>query len=182
MAAISMCLMFVTFDLGHPERFWHLIPGLGVFNFPISLLTWDVVVLNVYLALNLSIPVYILWKAYNGEHPNYKILWPFIIFSVPAAVSIHTVTAFLYSALPGKALLERVDPGSPVPGLGLLLRPELHHSRLPDHPQIHRDQDQGRGPLQAGGDHRLRDGPEPVPSDLRSVQGILRPHDTPVAP
>ncbi len=101
-SAIAMCLMFVTFDLGHPERFWHLIPGLGIFNFPVSMLSWDVVVLNGYLALNLCVPLYILWKAYHGEHANYKILWPFIILSVPAAVSIHTVTAFLYSAFPAR--------------------------------------------------------------------------------
>lgn len=101
-AAISMCLMFVTFDLGHPERFWHLIPGLGILNFPISMLAWDVVVLNVYLVLNLSIPVYILYNAYQDREPNYKILWPFIIFSIPAAVSIHTVTAFLYNGFPAR--------------------------------------------------------------------------------
>jgi molybdopterin-containing oxidoreductase family membrane subunit len=101
-AAISMCLMFVTFDLGHPERFWHLIPGLGILNFPISMLSWDVVVLNVYLVLNLSIPVYILYNAYQDREPNYKILWPFIIFSIPAAVSIHTVTAYLYNGFPSR--------------------------------------------------------------------------------
>jgi molybdopterin-containing oxidoreductase family membrane subunit len=59
-------------------------------------------VLNGYLVLNLTIPVYILWKSYNGKHPDYNVLWPFIIFSVPAAVSIHTVTAFLYSAFPAR--------------------------------------------------------------------------------
>ena len=26
-AAILMCLAFVTVDLGRPDRFWHLIPG-----------------------------------------------------------------------------------------------------------------------------------------------------------
>ncbi len=101
-AAISMCLMFVTFDLGHPERFWHLIPGLGILNFPISMLSWDVVVLNVYLAVNLIVPVYILYNAYLGREPNYKVLWPLIIFSIPAAVSIHTVTAFLYNGFPSR--------------------------------------------------------------------------------
>ncbi|NOY45728.1 MAG: polysulfide reductase NrfD [Deltaproteobacteria bacterium] len=101
-AAISMCLMFVTFDLGHPERFWHLIPGLGILNFPISMLSWDVVVLNVYLAVNLIVPVYILYNAYQGREPNYKVLWPLIIFSIPAAVSIHTVTAFLYNGFPSR--------------------------------------------------------------------------------
>ncbi len=101
-AAISMCLMFVTFDLGHPERFWHLIPGLGILNFPISMLSWDVVVLNTYLAINLIVPVYILYNAYQGREPNHKILWPLILFSIPAAVSIHTVTAFLYNGFPAR--------------------------------------------------------------------------------
>ncbi len=101
-SAIIMCLMFVTFDLGHPERFWHLVPGIGMLNFPISMLSWDVVVLNVYLILNISLPAYILWKAYQDKEPNYKVLWPFIIFSIPAAVSIHTVTAFLYSGFPAR--------------------------------------------------------------------------------
>ncbi|GAB4255965.1 MAG: polysulfide reductase NrfD [Deferrisomatales bacterium] len=101
-AAISMCLMFVTFDLGHPDRFWHLIPGLGILNFPISMLSWDVVVLNVYLGVNLIVPLYILYSAYQDREPNYKILWPLILFSIPAAVSIHTVTAFLYNGFPAR--------------------------------------------------------------------------------
>lgn len=101
-AAIAMCLMFVTFDLGHPERFWHLIPGWGILNFPVSMLAWDVVVLNTYLVINLVVPVYILYNAYQDREPNYKILWPLIILSIPAAVSIHTVTAFLYNGFPSR--------------------------------------------------------------------------------
>src|SRR6185295_20393881 len=31
-ASILMCLAFVTVDLGRPDRFWHLIPGIGKFN------------------------------------------------------------------------------------------------------------------------------------------------------
>ena len=27
----------VTVDLGRPDRFWHLIPGIGQFNFPASM-------------------------------------------------------------------------------------------------------------------------------------------------
>lgn len=101
-AAICMCLMFVTFDLGHPDRFWHLIPGLGILNFPISMLSWDVVVLNVYLMINLCVPVYILYNAYQDREPNHAILWPLILLSIPAAVSIHTVTAFLYNGFPSR--------------------------------------------------------------------------------
>jgi len=32
-AAISMCLLFVLVDMGHPERLWHMIPFLGRVNF-----------------------------------------------------------------------------------------------------------------------------------------------------
>ena len=41
-AAIVMCIAFVVVDLGRPDRWWHLIPGVGVFNWPVSMLTWDV--------------------------------------------------------------------------------------------------------------------------------------------
>ena len=54
-AAILMCLAFVTVDLGRPDRFWHLIPGIGIFHFPGSMLSWDVLVLNGYLLINLHI-------------------------------------------------------------------------------------------------------------------------------
>ena len=33
-AAILMCLAFVTVDLGRPDRFWHLIPGHRAIQFP----------------------------------------------------------------------------------------------------------------------------------------------------
>ncbi|MDO8943026.1 MAG: NrfD/PsrC family molybdoenzyme membrane anchor subunit, partial [Desulfobacterales bacterium] len=98
-SAIVMCLLFVTVDLGRPDRFWHLIPFIGILNFPQSLLAWDVVVLNVYLVLNLVIAVYICYKHYHREEPNPNFFNPMILFSIPAAVSIHTVTAFLYNGL-----------------------------------------------------------------------------------
>ena len=97
--AIVMCLLFVTADLGRPDRFWHLIPKIGLLNFPQSLLAWDVVVLNLYLVLNLSIAGYMLYKYYYQREPNMKYVFPFLLFSIPAAISIHTVTAFLYNGL-----------------------------------------------------------------------------------
>jgi molybdopterin-containing oxidoreductase family membrane subunit len=101
-AAVSMCLMFVTVDMGSPERFWHLIPKIGLLNFPQSILAWDVVVLNMYLILNMIIGGYALYKLYRNEHYSAKLIMPFIIFSIPAAISIHTVTAFLYAGLPSR--------------------------------------------------------------------------------
>ena len=64
-AAIIMCLLFVNIDLGRPDRFWHLLPGIGIFNFPISMLSWDVVVLIGYLVLNVHICGYLLYMKYS---------------------------------------------------------------------------------------------------------------------
>ncbi|RMG58313.1 MAG: polysulfide reductase [Deltaproteobacteria bacterium] len=98
-SAMVMCLVFVTVDIGRPDRFWHLIPKLGMLHFPTSLLSWDVIVLNGYLIINLCIAVYILYKMYHNEEPNKNVYWPLILISIPWAVSIHTVTAFLYNGL-----------------------------------------------------------------------------------
>ena len=70
-AALLMCLAFVVADMGGPARLWHMIPGIGVFNFPASMLTWDVIVLNGYLAINITIPMYILWMRYIGKKPAF---------------------------------------------------------------------------------------------------------------
>ena len=98
-SAIVMCLLFVTVDIGRPDRFWHLIPFVGILNFPQSLLAWDVAVLNTYLVLNLTIAVYYLYNLYYRREPNKKFMTPLLLFSIPAAISIHTVTAFLYNGL-----------------------------------------------------------------------------------
>lgn len=98
-AALIMCLAFVVADMGGPARLWHIIPFIGVFNFPNSMLTWDVLVLNGYLFINLSIPFYILFQRYQGKTPNPKIYIPGVIISVFWAFAIHLVTAFLYQGL-----------------------------------------------------------------------------------
>ncbi len=97
--AIFMVLLFVTADLGHPERFWHLIPFIGMLNAPRSMLSWDLLVVNTYLLLNVFIAGYLLFHAYRKTEPNMKFILPFILLSIPWAVSIHTVTAFLYNGL-----------------------------------------------------------------------------------
>lgn len=101
-SAITMCLFFVVVDLGRPDRFWHLIPGLGKFHWPVSMLTWDVIVLNVYLLLNLHITGYLLYMRYLGRSPDKKWYLPFVYLSIGWAVSIHVVTAFLYCGLGGR--------------------------------------------------------------------------------
>lgn len=101
-AAILMCLAFVTVDLGRPDRFWHLIPGVGQFNFPASMLSWDVVVLNGYLLLNIHICGYLLYCRYQNRRPAKWFYIPFVFIAIVWAVSIHTVTAFLYVGLGGR--------------------------------------------------------------------------------
>ena len=100
--AIVVCLLFITVDLGRPDRFWHIIPGLGRFNWPISMLTWDVLVLNGYLALNLHVAGYLTYQRYLGQTPRKRWYVPFVLVSIAWAVSIHSVTAFLYSGLGGR--------------------------------------------------------------------------------
>ena len=101
-AAIVMCGLFVTVDIGRPERFWHLIPGIGYLNLPSSLLAWDVIALNGYLVLNVVIVTYMLFSLYRGRNPDKRIFLPLVLFSIPAAIAIHTVTAFLYNGLPAR--------------------------------------------------------------------------------
>lgn len=101
-ASIIMCLLFVTADLGRPDRFWHMIPGIGRFNWPMSMLSWDVIVLNGYLLINAHICGYSFYCMYRGVKPNPWFYTPFIFLSIFWAVSIHTVTAFLYSGLGGR--------------------------------------------------------------------------------
>jgi len=101
-AAIIMCLSFVTVDLGRPDRFWHLIPGLGQLNFPASMLSWDVIVLNGYLLLNVHICGYLLYCRYQNKKPARWFYIPFVFTAIFWAISIHTVTAFLYVGLGGR--------------------------------------------------------------------------------
>ena len=101
-AALVMCLMFVVVDIGNPFASWHLIPGVGYLNWPRSLLAWDVVVINGYLALNIGIPFYIVYSRYTGRTPNKKAYLPWMYVAVLWAVSIHMVTAFLLAGLPAR--------------------------------------------------------------------------------
>jgi molybdopterin-containing oxidoreductase family membrane subunit len=100
--AVLMAMLFVIVDLGRPDRIWHMIPLIGRFNFPVSLLAWDVIVLSGYLLLNLGISFYLLFSHYQGRQAKLKMYLPFIILAIFWAISIHTVTAFLFSANAGR--------------------------------------------------------------------------------
>ena len=101
-AAIIMCTLSVLVDLGRPDRFWHMLPGIGRFNWPMSMLTWDVIVLNGYLLINLHIVGYLMYMRFLGRKPNPVWYIPFVLLSIAWAISIHTVTAFLYCGLGGR--------------------------------------------------------------------------------
>ena len=85
-----MCLLFIVADLGRPDRLFNIIK----YPTPNSVLFWDMVVLNGYLLLNIVIG----WNVMEAERNDtkYKPWVKFLIYvSIPWAVSIHTVTAFL---------------------------------------------------------------------------------------
>ena len=96
-AAITMCLLFILVDLGQPMRMFNVI----LYPTPNSVLFWDMIVLNGYLFLNIVIG----WNVLEAERNNVHYpMWlkPLIYLSIPWAVGIHTVTAYLYCGLPGR--------------------------------------------------------------------------------
>ena len=93
-AAIVMCILFVAVDVGQPLRMINLI----LYPSPNSILFWDTVVLSGYLLLNVLISHTVLEAERKSVAPP-KWIKPIIILSIPWAISIHTVTAFLYSGL-----------------------------------------------------------------------------------
>ncbi|MFC1670951.1 sulfate reduction electron transfer complex DsrMKJOP subunit DsrP [Spirochaetota bacterium] len=99
MTALTLCLMFIIVDLGRPGVAWHIMPFIGRMNFPSSLLAWDTLVLNLYLLINTVVVFYILYCLYRGKEYSMRIVMPLVVLSIPCAVGIHTVTAFLYNGL-----------------------------------------------------------------------------------
>jgi molybdopterin-containing oxidoreductase family membrane subunit len=93
-AAVTMCLLFIIVDLGQPGRAINIVR----YPSPRSILFWDMVVLNGYLILNLVISRLSLAAERNDQAPP-RWIKPVILLSIPWAISIHTVTAFIYSGL-----------------------------------------------------------------------------------
>ena len=93
-ASVMMCMGFIFVDMGQPMRL------LNVFLHPTpnSLMFWDTVVCFGYLILNLVISIVSFGAERKGVAPP-RWIKPFVYLSIPWAVSIHTVTAFLYSGL-----------------------------------------------------------------------------------
>lgn len=87
-AAIIMCILFILVDLGRADRI------LNIVRYPMytSVMFYDFIVLSVYLLLNLGVVI----STLQGRSGWAKFL---AVTSIPWAISIHTVTAFIYSGL-----------------------------------------------------------------------------------
>lgn len=96
-ASVVMCMLFIMVDMGQPMRVMNLV----LHPSPNSVMFWDAIVLNGYLLLNIIIGWNTL-EADRKEVPPPTWLKPLIYLSIPWAISIHTVTAFLYAGLPGR--------------------------------------------------------------------------------
>ncbi|MEG0666266.1 sulfate reduction electron transfer complex DsrMKJOP subunit DsrP [Gordonibacter sp.] len=97
-AAVLVALLFVVVDLGYPTRVFNVI----LFPTPNSILFWDMVVLSSYLIVNILIG----WAAIDAERKGIEpAKWVHVLalVAIPLAVSIHTVTAFIFAGMPGKA-------------------------------------------------------------------------------
>ena len=96
-ACLIMCLLFIVVDLGQPTRMLNVL----LYPSPKSMLFYDMLVLNGYLTLNIVIG----WKVLEAERNQVEPpAWtkPLIYLSIPFAIGIHTVTAYLYCGLPGR--------------------------------------------------------------------------------
>ncbi len=92
--SVIVCMTFIFVDMGQPFRI------LNVFLYPTphSLMFWDTVALGGYLVLNVIISHITLGAERKSIAPP-RWIRPIIILSIPWAISIHTVTAFLYAGL-----------------------------------------------------------------------------------
>ncbi len=103
-SAVVMCLLFVISHMGRPDRLWHLLPGIGIMNFPHSMLAWDTIVLSGYLVLNAVGGFYYLYKKYMDRPLNKAFYLPLVYIAIVWALSIHTVTAFLINTMPARPM------------------------------------------------------------------------------
>lgn len=96
-SAVTMCMLFIFIDMGQPMRVLNVL----LYPQPRSIMFWDMVSLSGYLVLNATITLVTLHAEQQEVHPPHWIK-PIILLSIPWAISIHTVTGFLYSGLPGR--------------------------------------------------------------------------------
>ena len=96
-SAVTMCMLFIFVDMGKPMRVFNVIlyPQFH------SVMFWDMLSLSGYLILNAAITYFTLHAEQQDVHPAPWVKY-IILLSIPWAISIHTVTGFLYAGLPGR--------------------------------------------------------------------------------
>lgn len=94
MVSVVMAMLFIFVSIGQPVR----LINVFLYPHPNSLIFWDVLVLSGYVLLNAIITVSLLTAEREEVAPPQwtKVLVP---LSIPWAISIHTVTAFLLNGL-----------------------------------------------------------------------------------
>ncbi len=100
-AALVVAGLFVLVDLGQPGRVMNVL----LYPSPRSLMFWDILCLGGYLAINAVLAVTAILTESRGLATR-RWVRPLVYLSIPWAVSIHTVTAFLYAGLPGRPFWE----------------------------------------------------------------------------
>jgi molybdopterin-containing oxidoreductase family membrane subunit len=97
-AAVVSSGLFIFVDMGRPDRV------LNVLRYPSpgSMMFWDMLALGGYLALNVVITRAAMEAERSDVDPP-RWIRVLVVVSIPWAISIHTVTAFLYNGLPGRS-------------------------------------------------------------------------------
>ena len=98
LAAVVMSSLYILVDLGRPERLWHMVPFIGRYNFPYSLLSWDALVLNVYLLFTLWLTISWSFRSYCGRDRAVPITRRWVgVACIVFVIGMVTVEAFLLS-------------------------------------------------------------------------------------
>jgi Ni/Fe-hydrogenase subunit HybB-like protein len=98
MVSVFMAMVFIFVSMGRPMRLINVI----LYPHPRSLIFWDLFVLSSYVLINAAITITLVSAEHEQVTPP---MWirSLVLLSLPWAVGIHTVTAFLFSGLAGRS-------------------------------------------------------------------------------
>ena len=174
-AAIIMCILFVTVDIGRPQFVWHLMPGVGTPNFPFSMLIWDILVLNAYFLINYFIVTYLIVQGVHGpEVQRGPFIMPVIFLSIPAGDRHPHRDGDALHGPQDPRLLAHGDPRAALHLERLLLGPGVAAADLPGAAARREAVDHGHGALQDRRAAGLRHGGEPLLPGRRGLHRVLR--------
>ena len=127
MCSVIMAMLFIFVSMGQPQRVLNVL----LYPHPNSLIFWDMTVLSGYVLLNAVITVTLLSAKHEGVPPP-KWIKPVIMLSIPWAISIHTVTAFILSGLASRPFWMTAIMAPRFSGFGLFLGAGTAHRPHPD--------------------------------------------------